>query len=252
MGAGVWRGVVMGRTCAARRSAVVAATAVSLLGSALLGSARAARAQSSAAPDSERTTIAASRWTFGGWVAGATGQPLETRVGHVHDRDLFITALRASHPIVVTPRFRLRSTVDLFPLVVATANRDYTYDEAVLACTGVPLCQEVTRTPIPSRHTAYAAGIAPLGFEGVVALSRRVGIGIGVEGGALYFNRRIPDPGETRFNFMADGNVALHVSLGASRPTLVAGFQINHISNGGTGNVNPGMDSRLLFVGIER
>jgi len=237
----------MGRIHAARRYWVVAATA-----GALLGSVRAARAQSSATPDSERTMIAAPRWKFGGWIAGATGQPLETRIGHVHDRDLFLTALRASHPILVTPRFRLRSTVDLFPLVVATANRDYTYDDVVLACTGVALCQEVTRVPIPSRHTAYAAGIAPLGFEGLVTLSRRVGLGIGVEGGGLYFNRRIPDPGETRFNFMADGNVALRVSLGVSRPTLIGGFRINHISNGGTGNVNPGMDSRLLFVGLER
>lgn len=237
----------MGRIRAARRYAIVAAAA-----GALLGSAGTARAQSNVTSDSERATTAAPRWTFGGWIAGATGQPLETRVGHVHDRDLFLTALRASHPILVTPRFRIRSTVDLFPLVVATANREYTYDEVVLACTGVPLCQEVTRVPVPSRHTAYAAGIAPLGFEGVVALSQRVGLGIGVEGGALYFDRRIPDPGETHFNFMADGNVALRVSLGVSRPTLIGGFRINHISNGGTGNVNPGMDSRLLFVGLER
>lgn len=221
-------------------------------GALIVGSVGTAQAQSSGAADSERTAPVQPRWTFGGWVGGATGQPLETRVGHVHDRDLFITAVRASHPIVTSPRFRLRSTVDVFPFVMATANRDYTYDNVVLACSGVALCQQVTRVPIPSRHTAYAAGIAPLGFEGLLALSRRVGLGVGVEGGALYFNRRIPDPGETRFNFMADANVALRVSLGATRPTVVGGFRLNHISNGGTGNVNPGMDSRLLFIGVER
>lgn len=197
-------------------------------------------------------TAAAPRWTFGAWVAGATGQPLETRVGHVHDRDLFITAVRASHPLVVAPRFRLESTVDLFPLVIATANRDYTYVDVPSGCSGVTFCEFAGVVSIPSRHTAYAAGIAPLGFEGIVALSRRVGISAGVEGGALYFNRRIPDPGETRFNFMADGNVALRVSLGAAGPVVIGGFQLNHISNGGMGNVNPGMDSHLLFVGFER
>lgn len=216
----------------------------------LAGSTAAVQAQSSAVSDSGRTG-AAPRWSFGGWVAGATGQPLETRLGHVHDRDLFITAVRASHPLVVSPRFRLSSTVDLFPLVVATANRDYTVVPAA-QCDGAELCLAVGDDMIPSRRTAYAAGIAPLGFEGIAALSRRVGLSLGVEGGALYFNRRIPDPGETRFNFIADANAAFRISLGTSRPTLVAGFQLNHISNGGTGRVNPGMDTRMLFLGVER
>lgn len=204
-------------------------------------------------PDSARPVnpVAPARWTFGGWIAGATGQPLETRLGHVHDRDLFITAVRALHPLIVAPRFRLVSTVDLFPLVVATANRDYTVLDVVPACDGPALCSGESVVSIPSRHTAYAAGVVPLGFEGTVAVSRSVGLGLGLEGGALYFNRRIPDPGETRFNFVADGNVALRISLGARGPALVGGFRLNHISNGGTGRVNPGMDSRLLFVGIE-
>lgn len=212
-----------------------------------------ARAQStagdSARPDSPAVR---GRWTFGGWVAGATGQPLETRLGHVHDRDLFITAVRAMHPLVVAPRFKLLSTVDLFPLVVATANRDYTVLDVFPGCEGPALCSGESTMTIPSRHTAYAAGIAPLGFEGVVSITKSLGLSLGGEGGALYFNRRIPDPGETRFNFMADANAAIRLSLGANRPTVVGGFQINHISNGGTGHVNPGMDSRMLFFGIER
>lgn len=211
----------------------------------------AARAQGAA--DSARTTAPPNpaRWTFGGWVAGATGQPLETRVGHVHDRDLFFTAWRAMHPLVTTPRFQLRSTVDLFPLVVATANREYTLVQRSI-CAPDGYCVNAGDVLVSSRRTAYAAGIAPLGFEGIIGVSRWFGISAGVEGGALYFNRRIPDPGEERFNFVADGHLALRVSLGGRRPTLVGGFRINHISNGGTGPVNPGMDSRLVFVGVER
>lgn len=190
------------------------------------------------------------RWTFGAWISGGTGQPLETRLGHVHDRSLFFSALRAIHPLVVTPRFRLQSTIDVFPLVVATANREYEYIPRI-DCTPDLYCINEGDSLVATRRTAYAAGIAPLGFEGVVTLSDRIGVSAGVEGGALYFDRRIPDPGETRFNFVADANVALRVSLGAARPTLVGGFRLNHISNGGTGRVNPGMDSKLLFIGIE-
>lgn len=236
--------MVRGRTFSAGRCGL----AISVL---VATSAVAAQGQAAAAADSVSATPSAQRWTFGGWVAGATGQPLETREeGHVHDRSLFIAALRAIHPLVTSPRLRLQSTVDLFPLVVATANRDYTLENTP-GCGGVALCL-AEPVLIPSRHTAYGAGIAPLGLEGVLTLTPMIGLGVGAEGGALYFNRRIPDPGETRFNFMADANVALRLSLGASRPTLLGGFQLNHISNGGTGRVNPGMDSRLLFVGLER
>lgn len=209
----------------------------------------ATRAQSGARDSAGAAT--STRWTFGGWVAGATGQPLETRLGHVHDRDLFFTAIRAMHPLVTTPHFRLQSTVDVFPLVVATANREYA-TVPISACAPDGYCVDVGDSLVMSRRTAYAAGIAPLGFEGIYAMTRSFGMSAGFEGGALYFNRRIPDPGEERFNFVADGHLALRISLGATRPTLVGGFRINHISNGGTGRVNPGMDSRMLFVGVER
>lgn len=192
------------------------------------------------------------RWKFGAWAAGAVRQPLETRLGHVHDRDLFLVALRASHPLVSSPRFALRSTVDVFPLVVATGNRDYSPTN-VPVCNGPTLCLGDGREWLaPSRHTAYGVGVAPLGFEGVGALGRRLALQIGVLGGAVMFNRRIPDPGETRFNFIADGNAAFRFAVVPGRATLVAGFRLNHISNGGQGPVNPGMDSHLLFIGFER
>jgi hypothetical protein len=191
------------------------------------------------------------RWRLGGWVAGAVRQPLETRLGHVHDRDLFVVAVRASHPIVVSPRFALRSTVDVFPLVVGTGNRDYTPTGSTV-CNGPLLCVgDGHQWLVPSRHTAYGAGFAPLGFEGIAALGRRLALQVGFLGGAVMFNRRIPDPGETRFNFMADGNVALRIAVRPGGPVVVAGFRVNHISNGGQGQVNPGMDSRLLFIGFD-
>lgn len=176
-------------------------------GALLAGSAMAAQAQSTAGSDHGRVPAAAPatppaaapRWTFGGWVAGATGQPLETRLGHVYDRDLAITAVRAIHPLVTSRRFRLRSTVDLLPLVIATANRSYTV-EMVPQCRGTTLCAAVVgNTLIPSQHTAYATGVAPLGFEGSVRGSR----------------------------------AERSTSTGAS-PTLAR------------------MDSRLLFIGLER
>lgn len=240
-------GIVMARDLRAAVAAALAAAAFA---------ASPAMAQRVRDADSARAQRADSverpRWKFGAWVAGAVRQPLETRLGHVHDRDLFVVAVRASHPIVVSPRFALRSTVDVFPLVVATGNRDYS-PTSFPVCNGPTLCLgDGHEWLTPSRHTAYGAGVAPVGFEGVGSLGRRVALQIGVSGGAVLFNRRIPDPGETRFNFMADGNAAFRFAVVPGRATIVAGFRLNHISNGGQGQVNPGMDSRLLFVGFER
>ena len=124
-----------------------------------------AHADSAHAQRSDSTVRA--RWRFGAWVAGAVRQPLETRLGHVHDRDLFVIAVRASHPVVVSPRFALRSTVDVFPLVVATGNREYSPTNYPV-CNGPTLCLgDGHEWLAPMRRTAYGAGIAPLGFEGV-------------------------------------------------------------------------------------
>lgn len=222
-------------------AAVFAVAPVMAQGATAADSAHALRADSVPRP----------RWKLGAWVGGATRQPLETRLGHVHDRDLFLVAIRASHPIVTSPRFALRSTVDVFPLVVGTGNRDYTPTGSTV-CNGPALCVgDGHQWLIPSRHTAYGAGFAPLGFEGIAALGPRLALQVGVLGGAVMFNRRIPDPGETRFNFMADGSAALRIAVRPGGPSVVAGFRVNHISNGGQGQVNPGMDSRLLFVGFD-
>jgi hypothetical protein len=50
-------------------------------------------------------------------------------------------------------------------------------------------------------------------------------------------------------NFTADAGVAADVRV-AQRLALIAGWRLNHISNGGRGKVNPGMNSRMIELGL--
>lgn len=175
-------------------------------------------------------------WSFGGWFAGGTHEPLKTREGHKEDRALYVVGLNASRQLYSWRLGEIRFTPTLVPAVIATANREYrkvTYDGGG---TGV----------LPYKKTAFGAGLIPVAVEATLRLSDRAGIVLGGGGGAAYFDRRIPDPDETRFNFLADGHTGVFIRSGLGTTTF--GFRLQHISNGDTGRVNPGMDSRMLYV----
>lgn len=203
------------------------------------------------------TTTATSRmdaprdWTFGAWFAGGTHEPLKTRLGHRDDRALYILTLTGSHPIAHTDRFVVRYSPGVIPMVITTGMRDYADLDG---CPPRDVCAIRTSDgiiyPAEYVHTAYGAGLIPLSFDGTYALTRHIGFTFGASGGGVYFDRVIPDPYAERFNFLADGNVGLR--LGVRQGAATVGFRLNHISNGNRGVVNPGMDSRLLYVAFER
>ena len=177
-------------------------------------------------------------WSYGAWFAGGTHEPIKTREGHMEDRALYVVGVSATRLIGRWRFGEVSFTPTLVPAVIATANREYEtvfYDGG-----GIGL--------VPYKKTAFGAGLIPIAAEATLHLSDRTGIVLGGGGGAAYFDRRIPDPAETRFNFLADGHTGMY--LHSSFGTATFGFRLQHISNGGTGRVNPGMDTRMLYVGF--
>jgi opacity protein-like surface antigen len=181
-------------------------------------------------------------------VGGARGATIKTRLGHFHDRDLLVTSVRASWP-VGGEGANLRYTVDLVPLVIATGNRFYAATPDSGCAPGQPCAYGGPL--VPERRTAYAAGLAPLGAELRFRPGRRVELSAAAGGGFLLFNIPVPDQGETRFNWTFDLGAGVHVAV-SSHLRVAAGYRLSHISNGGRGPVNPGMDTHLLVLGVER
>lgn len=186
------------------------------------------------------------KWSFGGWTAAGFNQPLRTRVGHRYNRDLYMAALRASRPVIARGRFTASYVFDIFPTLVATENPNYRISNTII-CTSARRC---FRPTLVEWRTAYAPGIAPIGVQMNVAVAKPVHWVIHGSGGGVYFNHKIPDPRETRFNFTAAGGSGFefHTPIGA----FGVGWQIHHISNAGTGRVNPSMNTRMLYFGYRR
>ena len=179
-------------------------------------------------------------WSVGAWFAGGTHQPLKTRQGHKEDRALYLAGLQLSLPIYRLGFAKLSFTPTIVPGIIATANRDYTPVTFADGRSGL----------LVTKKTAFGAGLLPIAIEATFAATRRAGLVVGGGGGAAYFDRRIPDPAETRFNFLANGHAGFYLRSGPVITT--AGFWLQHISNGNMGRVNPGMDSRMLYVGVSR
>ena len=215
-----------------------AAAAALVIGAALRGSMLTAQAaQEPAAPDRG----AAGRRAVALWTALARDEPLTTRLGRTHDRDLYMVGVRLARALGPGGAVHLEYTLDVIPAIVTTGNPVYAVRRS-----RSPRPLALTRT-----ETVYGAGVVPLGLQLRAALGSRAALLVRTSGGAAVFAQQIPDPAGTRLNFTADIGAALELrltqTLGAS-----AAFRLHHLSNGGTGRVNPGMDSRMLELGIVR
>jgi hypothetical protein len=161
-------------------------------------------------------------------------------------RDFYAVDLRAGWTIASSEDAALEYTPSLTPLAISTGNPEYLRDTK--ACVPNSPCPYKAGT-VPVYRTAYAFGLAPLGFQLRFFPRAAVRPFVQVSGGALWFTRPIPDPMATRFNFTAEAGGGLEIAL-PRRHALAIGYGFHHTSNGGTGQVNPGVNSGVLTVGI--
>ena len=96
--------------------------------------------------------------------------------------------------------------------------------------------------------TAYGAGIMPVAFSVGFRVFDRVRLRSRVSAGGLQVTHPVPLAQGTKFNFVAEGAAGVEF-LARDDLALTAGMGLNHISNGGLGRVNLGMDSRMLELG---
>lgn len=184
---------------------------------------------------------------YGAWVAVARHSAYRTRTGVPGHRDFYLSNIRFGWALgggddptrIVNGAY----FIDVIPAALSTAMPEYIWNSR---CQPGTLCPGAT----PILHDAYAFGLAPLGWA--VTVGREpVRLTIEASGGALWFSRRIPDPEATRFNFTASAGPMFEWRFGSgSGETLRLGYLWHHTSNGGTGRVNPGMNSGIASLGL--
>lgn len=154
-------------------------------------------------------------------------------------------AVRYSRRIATSENLALKYTIDFIPIAVLNYDRR-------------PVIQTAPNTFVvqPQDTTAYAWGLTPVGFQLHFRRRAKIQPFISANAGLLVFNKTIPDDRSPVFpdrfgrqvNFTLAGGGGVDFLTDSGR-TFTLGFKFHHISNSSTGNINPGYDQNLFYIG---
>lgn len=148
----------------------------------------------------------------------------------------FAVALHTRVPLVVRSRLQLDYLAGLVPVELAIGTR-----VAGAGSLGSALQPE----------RVFGAGVDGLGLVAHPRGGDRWHPYVGIAGGVRLFERPVPDPRGTRFNFSADFGAGVAVRL-APRRWLAASVALHHLSNGGLGAANPSYNGFNLTLSLAR
>jgi len=120
---------------------------------------------------------------------------------------------------------------------------------APLLCAGLIGYRTLRLAGDGERIGVYGFGAAPIGWKFNFRRNRRVQPFAQATGGFLYFNRQAPVDDSSRFNFTFDFSGGVQI-VNSNRRSFTIGYKYQHISNGFTGNFNPGVDVQMIFAGF--
>ena len=133
-----------------------------------------------------------------------------------------------------------------YPIVavpMAVVRNNQTGTARLISSTG----QWVILNP-PPRATTHGFGIKPIGLRGWAG-PHHVRLQGDVSAGFLRFGAPLLASNAARFNFTAELGIGVRVEM-PERGHVVLGYRLHHVSNGGFGEFNPGLDSHLLYLGL--
>jgi hypothetical protein len=186
-------------------------------------------------------------WWIGVWGGAARDSEFDTRLGSSR-RDFYLAGIRAGRRLSASPYLALDYFIGVVPFLRST-NNPIEYRERTCESQGeMPM---ICGDPIMETATAHGYAVSPLGFQVRTLAGMPVQLVIGASAGVAWYDTPVPDPEEKRVNFMGELTVGLQVHAGRSS-AILAGIGHNHTSNAGTGRVNPGLDTRVVYAGFTR
>ena len=181
--------------------------------------------------------------SFGGWAAASFYTQSGAHFASIRERNLMTTNLRAEWVIETAGPFGLATTMDLVPLAVVSRRAGPLRDCWTTVPSGRSQCQSAEGAP------TYGVGAQPLGIKLYLANQPRARLFGGGSVGMLFFNRDMPISGSRRMNFAVEYGVGVEVSS-VGRSAVVLGWKFQHMSNGYTSPINPGLDVNMLYLGL--
>jgi hypothetical protein len=168
---------------------------------------------------------------YGVWGGGSFSSP--TLIGKTERVRLGLVAFRYARVLARGENLALKYTLDAVPV----------------ASMSFPSFETTSGVTREVRKTITGAGLSPVGFQVNFRRRERVQPFAQASGGFLYFGERVPDVRGTQLNFTGDFGGGVQWKTGARR-AWTAGYRYHHVSNGYRGDVNPGFDSNLFYVGF--
>lgn len=121
---------------------------------------------------------------------------------------------------------------------------EYTADLNLLASYTYP-----SYTFAGTEETLTGFGLTPLGIQFNLNGDRIIQPYLRTSSGFLYLESPFPDQRGTRLNFTFEAGAGLEMFV-LDNASLKMGYSYHHLSNGETGEVNPGIDSNLIYIGF--
>lgn len=134
---------------------------------------------------------------------------------------------------------------EILPLVYSTNTADAQLE--VWSCGPRKYCGRSAQDDVWN-VTAFGVGVLPLGALIGVRIADRLRARTRISAGVVQLSQPVPLAQGTKFNFVAEGAATIEYRA-SRRLSMSGGIVLNHISNGGLGRVNLGMDSRMLEIG---
>lgn len=210
------------------------------------GAAIAASAPSGSVSDTLRARGERPWWIV---VSAARNSTFKTREG-IRSRDVMTVTFGTAFRRQLGRHWAIDYTIDAIPLTVSSRTpmdlREGRCHERAIEPgepESSPLCPRLTY------GTIVGAGVLPLGLQLVAFPGARVGLAARAAAGLVAFNRPIPDPGARRVNFLVGISGGVEFRLRNQRRISV-GYRHEHVSNAGTADVNPGLNARMIFLGM--
>jgi Lipid A 3-O-deacylase (PagL). len=171
------------------------------------------------------------------WSGGSFDSSTIFGIGRTEDVRFGMVAVQYARRFKNNDAVNLKYTVDFVPAAVM----NYPDFRIVSAGAGNPRIERF-------RKTVYGYGVAPLGLQANFRPRKKIQPFVGASGGLLYFNKQIPNDFGTRFSFTADVGGGVEINMKNGRAVTI-GYKYHHISNGNRGEINPGFDNNLFYVG---
>ena len=188
----------------------------------------------------------------------AFGSPQHGWLGQTPGRDVFLGVIRMNWRLAGSGGSTFGYFGEFIPLAVVTSNpivvrplEDCVVDHPEWADQGTVPAIEYFEACAERSASAYGVGVTPLGIWGRFARANGTAFVTDLSVGAVMFDKTMPYPTATRLNYNITLGTAIEIPL-ANRRFMSIGYHLQHLSNAGQGDFNPGVAAHAIQVGWGR